>query len=73
MGYYDNATDYIDERSVGLRPRRWQRYHAAVPPLPPGPDPFVRATYGNDVRMYPDAGATYQVFVATSGYWTARQ
>ena len=73
MGYYDNAGDYktkavsayaLDGGSDTVQ----QFLHSHQDLIP-----FVRATYGNDVRMYPDAGATYQVFVSTSGYWTARQ
>lgn len=33
--------------------------------------PFVRATYGNAVNQVPSAAATYQVYLSTSGYWTA--
>jgi len=73
IGYYDNPKDYktkvvsaytLDGGSDTLQ--QFLRDH-------PNLVPFVRATYGNDVRMYPNAAATYQVFVSTSGYWTARQ
>jgi len=33
--------------------------------------PFVRAVYGNYVAMLPAPGVTYNVYVSTSGYWTA--
>jgi hypothetical protein len=73
MGYYDNPNDYktkvvsaytLDGGNDTMQ--QFLRDHQNLVP-------FVRATYGNDVRMYPNATATYQVFVSTSGYWTAQK
>jgi hypothetical protein len=72
MGYYQDANDY--------RTKRVSAYdlasaHDTVTTLlhdHPNLMPFVQATYGNDVRMLPNANVTYQVYLSTSGYWAAQ-
>ena len=73
MGYYLDANDYATKPLTAYNLdggadtlQNFLRDHANLVP-------FVRATYGNDVRMLPDPSAVYQVYVSTSGYWTARQ
>jgi hypothetical protein len=72
MGYYNDATDYHSKRISAYNldggTDTLQQFIQDHPNLMP----FVRATYGNDVRMQPDPTATYNVYVSTSGYWTAR-
>jgi hypothetical protein len=73
MGYYEDPNDYKTKRVSAYDLNKshdtvsqFLHDHANLMP-------FVRATYGNDVRMLPDASATYQIFLSTSGYWAARQ
>jgi hypothetical protein len=72
MGYYNDATDYrskpISAYDLDGGTDRLQQFIHDHPNV----TPFVRATYGNDVRMQPDPTATYNVYVSTSGYWTAQ-
>ena len=72
MGYYENATDYqtkpvtaFDLANARDSLSLFLRDHANWVP-------FVQATYGNDVRMRPNPGVTYQVYLSTSGYWAAQ-
>lgn len=73
MGYYEDPNDYkikpVTAYNLVRGPDTVQTFLRDHPEWVP----FVRATYGNDVRMLPDAQQTYQVFVSTSGYWTVRQ
>ena len=69
MGYFDDANDYRTKRvgAVDLQGGpdgafRFLRDH-------PNLAPFVRAVYGNDVRLPPDANHSYRIYVSTSGYF----
>lgn len=71
MGYYNDANEYrvkpISAYDLDGGTDTVQQFIQDHPNLMP----FVRATYGNDVRMQPDPTRTYNVYVSTSGYWTA--
>jgi hypothetical protein len=73
MGYYEDPNDYrvkpVTAYNLDNGSDTVQTFLHEHPNLVP----FVRATYGNDVRMLPDANVIYQVYVSTSGYWTAQQ
>jgi hypothetical protein len=73
MGYFEDANDYRTKRVSAYN---LSNSHDTVSKFLHDHTnlmPFVRATYGNDVRMLPDAAATYQIYLSTSGYWAARQ
>ena len=73
MGYFEDANDYKTKQVSAYNLNNSKDTVTQFLHDHSNLMPFVRATYGNDVRMLPDPTATYQVWVSTSGYWAAHQ
>ncbi len=73
MGYYDSAHDEVTKPRTAYDLAGGSDGVYTFLQQHRGLIPFVRATYGNDVRTGPDPSASYKVYVSTSGYWTTTQ